>query len=213
MPDSDLTAKARLRHAALEVVAEGGLAAFTARGVAERAGVSPGLIAHHFGSMEGLRRACDEHVTAVVRDQKSAALGGGIDPLAAMRSPENAGLVGYLAAVLADDSPAVADLIDHLVADAVAYLKQAEAAGHVRPAADPEARAALLVMWSLGSLVLRGHVRRLLGVDLTDLHGTDPDDLAAYAATSTDLLGRGLFTPGFADQLMARFAGREEDPA
>ena len=50
----DRTAKARIRDAAIECYAFHGDDC-TARMVAEKAGVSPGLVIHHFGSMEGLR--------------------------------------------------------------------------------------------------------------------------------------------------------------
>ena len=55
-PD-DRTVRARVRDAAIDLIAAGGVEALTARAVAERAGVSPGSVIHNFGSMEGLRRA------------------------------------------------------------------------------------------------------------------------------------------------------------
>jgi TetR/AcrR family transcriptional regulator, transcriptional repressor of bet genes len=45
-----------LISAALELIAEGGPAASTVRAIAERAGVTPGLIRHYFGDKEGLTR-------------------------------------------------------------------------------------------------------------------------------------------------------------
>ena len=83
----DRTAKARIRDAAIVCFAEHGIAATTARKVATAAGVSPGLVMHHFGSMEGLRAACDRHVTAMIRDLKGEAMGAGagFDPVAALR--------------------------------------------------------------------------------------------------------------------------------
>jgi AcrR family transcriptional regulator len=46
-----------LISAALELVAEGGIALATVRSIAERAGVTPGLIRHYFQSKEELTRA------------------------------------------------------------------------------------------------------------------------------------------------------------
>jgi AcrR family transcriptional regulator len=63
MPD-DLTAYARIRNAALELFAARGVAATTIRDVARAAGVSPGLVQHHFGTKAGLRKAVDEFVVA-----------------------------------------------------------------------------------------------------------------------------------------------------
>ena len=87
-PVDDRTAKARIRDAAIVSFAEHGIAATTVRKVAAEAGVSAGLVMHHFGSMEGLRAACDQHVTAMIRELKGGAMaaGSGFDPLAAFRS-------------------------------------------------------------------------------------------------------------------------------
>ena len=60
--ESDLTAKARIRDAAMKLFAAEGVAASSLRAVARAAGVSPGLIVHHFGSKQGLIRAVDEAV-------------------------------------------------------------------------------------------------------------------------------------------------------
>jgi AcrR family transcriptional regulator len=46
--------RAALIRAADEIIAEGGLEAFSLRAAAQRAGVSPGAPAHHFGSARGL---------------------------------------------------------------------------------------------------------------------------------------------------------------
>ena len=46
--------RAALIKAADEIIAEGGIEAFSLRAAAQRAGVSPGAPAHHFGSAKGL---------------------------------------------------------------------------------------------------------------------------------------------------------------
>ncbi len=50
-------------EAAIAVVAESGLRGLTYRAVAERAGVNNSLVAHHFGSRDGLVEAALEHAT------------------------------------------------------------------------------------------------------------------------------------------------------
>ena len=72
--DDDRTTKARLRDAAVELVAEGGTKALSARAVADRAGLSQGLIRHHFGSMAALLRECDAHVAEQIREGKEQVL-------------------------------------------------------------------------------------------------------------------------------------------
>ena len=58
----DLTARARIREAALMHFAEEGYERATVRAIARSAGVSPGLLRHHYGSKEELRTACDDYV-------------------------------------------------------------------------------------------------------------------------------------------------------
>ncbi|MFF0345044.1 TetR/AcrR family transcriptional regulator [Kribbella sp. NPDC004875] len=59
---SDLTARARLRLAALKLFAEHGFEATSTRAIATEAGVSHALLRHHYGSKDGLRAAVDDDV-------------------------------------------------------------------------------------------------------------------------------------------------------
>jgi len=63
-PD-DLTARARLRDAALALFAAHGVTGTSVRDIAKAAGVSPGLVTHHFGSKEGLRQEVDDAMATV----------------------------------------------------------------------------------------------------------------------------------------------------
>src|SRR5450756_768558 len=58
----DLTARARIREAAIRLFAEHGVEETAILDIAREAGVSGGLIRHHFGSKDGLRVACDTYV-------------------------------------------------------------------------------------------------------------------------------------------------------
>jgi len=196
----DLTAKARIRNAAIQYIAKYGIASTTARKVAATAGVSPALVIHHFGSMEGLRAACDEYVAARIRDAKeeAASVGPGIDVLAAIRGADFGQLARYLAAVLIEDSPAVAKLVDDLVNDAEGYCHQLVEAGMMRPTDNPRGRAAVLMMWSLGAFVMHKHMLRVLGYDPTELD-VDPDSaIAAYLGPAYEIMGEGILTEEFA---------------
>jgi TetR/AcrR family transcriptional regulator, regulator of cefoperazone and chloramphenicol sensitivity len=62
----DLTARARIREAALTHFASEGYERATIRGIAQTAGVSPGLLRHHYGSKEALREACDAYVFEIL---------------------------------------------------------------------------------------------------------------------------------------------------
>lgn len=212
----DRTTRARIRDAAITVIAEHGPVDTTARRVAAAADVSPGSVIHHFGTMEDLHRACDEHVAATIRERKQAAIGQGpsMDLLATMRTTQGEllPLLAYLAQVLTENSDAVADLVDEMVRDAAGYLRQGIASGMLRPVDDVEGQATILTIWSLGGLVMHRHVRRLLGVDLT---GRDDGagEFTDYAAAAYSLLGEGLFTADFAETARAAFAQARAEAA
>ncbi len=69
----DLTAVARIRDAAIEQVGQHGFSVGV-RAIAEAAGVSAALVIHHFGSKDGLRKACDDYIAEEIRSQKSQSI-------------------------------------------------------------------------------------------------------------------------------------------
>lgn len=169
----DLTARARIRDAAVVAVAEHGHAVGL-RTVAAAAGVSPGLVLHHFGSKEGLRAACDAYVLAEIRRAKSETVvrprpGELLAQLAVMEG--YAPIAGYLVQSLQAGGDLAVHFLGLLVADAEDWLGEAVEAGAVRPSRDPAARARYLVHLGLGSLLV--HLRtRPPGEDLgTALRG------------------------------------------
>lgn len=205
--DEDRTSRARIRDAAITLFADGGVAATSVRAIAAAAGVSPGLVIHHFGSKDALRIACDEYIAMTIRERKHDAMaaGPGLDPLAAMRAAgEGPPLLRYLARTLVDGSPHVADLVDEMVRDAESYMESGVAAGVLRPTDDPYGRAALLTIWSLGAVVLHEHLERLMGVDITaDL--SDQAAVSAYARVGLEMLSGGVLTDEMAARLRASF--------
>lgn len=207
----DRTTKARIRDAAIASVAEHGINGTTARKVASAADVSPGLVIHHFGSMEGLRSACDQYVATTIREFKEQTMSGGptLDVLAALRDAPNGPLMGYLAQVLADDSPAVARLVDELVDDAEGYIEQGVESGMLKPSDDPRGRAVVLTLWGLGTLVLHQHFQRLLGVDLADPDFLTNPAAAAYIAPVYEIYGGGILEETFAVRARAAFTNDE----
>ncbi|MGW6906976.1 helix-turn-helix domain-containing protein [Streptomyces sp. NPDC054940] len=75
MPD-DRTRRAVIRDEALRLFADRGPESVTGRQIAEAAGVSSGLVVHHFGSKGGLRREVDEYVLAVFEAMLGELTGG-----------------------------------------------------------------------------------------------------------------------------------------
>ncbi|ANZ43297.1 transcriptional regulator [Lentzea guizhouensis] len=180
---SDLTARARIRDAALARFGTDGVAGTSVRAVAADAGVSPALVVHHFGSKEGLRQACDDYVLASIRDGGEAAteaLGEILQAATPVRR--------YLARALLDDTPAAGALFAEIVERTEEWLAGGEEDGWVRASADARARAVTYVSWLLAPLVLGDQVGRLLG--------GDPAETATAvrgARAGLEMLTHGLF--------------------
>jgi AcrR family transcriptional regulator len=208
--EADLTARARIRDAAIARFAADGVASTTVRAIAADAGVSPALVIHHFWSKDALRVACDQHVAGLIRERKRAAMnaGPGLDPLAALReSGQGPAVLRYLATTLVDGSPHVAQLLDEMIDDAVGYMEEGVATGMLRPTEDPRGRAVVLTIWSLGALALHEHLQRLLGVDLTG----DPAEALAYFLPASEMLGRGVITEETYERMRAGLEFAQED--
>ncbi len=192
MRSDDRTTAARIRDAAIECFAEAGVAATSIRTIAARANVSPALVIHHYGSKEDLRVACDEHVAAIIRDVKSKAMAAGasFDPIAALaRQSEGPPANKYLARTLVDGSTHVAELVDEIVEDALAYTEIGVQSGMMKPTQYPRERAAILTIWALGGLVLHEHLARLVGVDITEDFSADPKAISRYMAPALEIAG------------------------
>ncbi|MFC4605650.1 TetR/AcrR family transcriptional regulator [Rhodococcus kronopolitis] len=156
IPDRDLTNRARIRDAAVLVFGERGFSTGV-RAVAAAAGVSPGLVNHHFGSKEGLRAECDAHVLEVFRIVKTESLtrpsaAGLLHQLAEVE--EYAPLLAYLIRSWQAGGPLARSMFEHLVANTERYLAEGVAAGTLRPSRDPAARARYLSMQNLGGTLL-----------------------------------------------------------
>ncbi|TXH97566.1 MAG: TetR family transcriptional regulator [Pseudorhodobacter sp.] len=79
--------------AAMDLVAEGGPQAATVRAIADRAGVTPGLIRHYFSSKEELTRAAYRRLMAwLTRDSASVLLAHDLGPKAQLAAFVSASL-------------------------------------------------------------------------------------------------------------------------
>ena len=197
----------RIRDAAIELFGERGVAGTSLKSIAEHAGVSQGLVIHHFGSKSGLHRACDEHVAALVRTNKESVLASGpqMDPLATLRLiAESRQLLRYLVRTLSEGGEHVGRLVDDMVSDAEAYMAESVREGLVKPSKVPRERVVVLVLWSLGALVLHEQMHRLLGVDFLAPSG-DPEDVAPYFRPVLELYSQGLLTEGAYTEMASVF--------
>lgn len=146
----------RILQAAMRRFAVDGLGA-PLRAVAQDAGVSAGLIIHHFGSREKLLEACDRRVLEVKVEQKRTALFGGAGAMLAQMAAveEFAPAAGYVLRRLQAGGPLAERLIEEFVRSAAGYVEEGVEAGVISPSRFPEARARALVHMALGSLVLQ----------------------------------------------------------
>jgi AcrR family transcriptional regulator len=186
----DLTARARIRDAALLQFAELGVKGATIRGIAEAAGVSPGLVQHHFGSKEALREACDTYAMEVVRRTTQTPTSEFSDPgFLSVTMRVTMPVRRYMARAMVDGSPAASALFDEMVDYTEQYLRN-PASGLAAPrTSDLRAYAVTMVALSLGPLVLHEHLSRVLGVDALTVEGFPRLGLAMVEIFAGDLLG------------------------
>ncbi len=196
-PD-DLTAKARIREAALELFAADGIDATSMRSIAARAGVSPSLVVHHFGSKKRLRDAVDEAVlgafTSVFADVDTD--GTAIEVSERLNAAVSSIIGGqpevreYLGRSLVDASEAGQRLFDALSETVIDGLAELERRRLVRSNTDATWRAYAVLFIVLGPVLLGRQLEARLGQD-----PFDGEIVEARSRSNIDLLQRGLFVP------------------
>ena len=152
----DLTATARIRDAAIEQFGEHGFDVGL-RVIAKAAGVSAALVIHHFGSKDGLRKACDDFVAESVRASKSETIQS-TDPaswLAQLADIESfAPLMAYLVRSMQSGGELAKMLWRNMIDNVEQYMDEGVRAGTVKASRDPKARAKFLAMAGGGSFLL-----------------------------------------------------------
>jgi AcrR family transcriptional regulator len=200
----DLTARARIRNAAFALIAQKGADAATVRAIAQRAGVSPGLVIHHFGSKQGVVDEVSKWVTEVLGDitQETDTTAG---PAEAHRRRQfrfermitEVPLLGaYLRRMLLDGTENGLDWFTRTVDISAAGLSQREALGLARPSPDVPVTAAMLAILGFAPVLLRPHLERALRLDFDD-----EDDRRRWRAAETDLLTSPLYPRGARGQV------------
>ncbi|MHB8294306.1 MAG: TetR/AcrR family transcriptional regulator [Acidimicrobiales bacterium] len=210
----DRTGRAIIRDEALRLFATHGPDAVSMRQIAAAAGVSPGLIVHHFGSKERLREVVDRHVLDTfdrvlgeLRAKGSpdpgnagelyepAATGSLAEAMLA-HLPPGSPVPAYLRRLLLDGGDAGAQLFARLYELARTTLDAMVKAGMASPGQDPAVRAAFLMINDLAMLLLRDQLNGVLGFDPLSKAGMArwaPEMIAIYAA---GLRGPSEDTPG-----------------
>ncbi|OBG61272.1 MULTISPECIES: TetR/AcrR family transcriptional regulator [unclassified Mycobacterium] len=156
MRSADLTATARIRDAAIEQFGQHGFGVGL-RAIAEAAGVSAALVIHHFGSKEGLRKACDDYVAEEIRSSKSEAMRSN-DPATWFAQlaeiEEFAPLTAYLLRSMQTGGDLAKMLWQRMIDNAKEYIEEGVRAGTIKPSRDPKARAKYLGITGGGGLLL-----------------------------------------------------------
>ena len=151
-----MTAAARIRNAAIEQWGQHGFNVGL-RVIAEAAGVSAALVIHHFGSKEGLRKACDDYVAEEVRSAKSESLRSA-DPatwFAQIAEIESyAPMMRYLVRSMQSGTELAKTFWRRMLENAEEYLAEGVRAGTLKPSRDPKARAKFLGLTGGGGFLL-----------------------------------------------------------
>ncbi|MGI9823789.1 TetR family transcriptional regulator [Agromyces sp. Marseille-Q5079] len=213
LADGDLTAKARIRDAALHLFGREGYAATSVRAVATLAGVSPALVVHHFDSKDGLRLACDEYVVSQFLGRKDE-LASGDSAMAIQRWLADVDtyrpLIDYTSRMLTSSSPAADELFDALQAGTAAMIDEQVAAGIMRDPADRSVTALYLTLYGVVPLVMHHQITRALGVEQLSAEG-----IRRSTVPILDLYTHGLYTDDrflvAAQEALARTSGPRSD--
>lgn len=193
----DLTTRARIRDAAIGLFGRDGFGPATVRAVASAAGVSPGLVIHHFGSKAGLREACDQHVLAQTASQGREKT----DPGTARQLIQNylnhpdqyASEIAYIRRSLGDESEAGDAFFDAVVRQTQDIIEAGIAAGTIRDFDDVRSTAVVVASNSLSMLMLGRHLSRALGADVTEPHGIGPELLRQLTIPALDIYTNGFY--------------------
>jgi AcrR family transcriptional regulator len=152
----DRTAVARIRDAAIEQWGEHGFNVGL-RSIAESAGVSAALVIHHFGSKDGLRKACDDYIAEEIRTGKSASMQT-TDPADWFRQMAEiesyAPMMAYLVRSMQSGSELAKMLWQKMIDNGEAYLEEGVRSGLLKPSRDPRARARFLGLTGGGGFFL-----------------------------------------------------------
>lgn len=189
----DLTTRARIRDAAILRFGRDGFGT-PLRTIAADADVSAGLVIHHFGSKDHLRAACDAHVLEEIRHAKQDSVvrtGGGKFLEYFSTAEQFAPVFAYVVRSLQQGGPLARSFVDHMVEDAVSYMREAVAAGVMVPSRDEEARARYLVHSSLGAAML---TLALDAPDDPDLAGLMRRHYDAIVLPALEIFSEGLLT-------------------
>ncbi|MCV7147926.1 TetR/AcrR family transcriptional regulator [Mycobacterium riyadhense] len=160
----------RIRDAALVFLAARGAETTSLRMVADAAGVSIGLVQHHFGTKANLIEAVNDHVLTVLSETLATPLvrEPADDPVADVADrvilllAEHTEVVDYISRAIADNTPIGVRIFDALVQISTEHWEQLHEQGLTRSNLDPIYRTLSPLTLVLGTFILRSHLSRHL---------------------------------------------------
>jgi AcrR family transcriptional regulator len=165
----------RILNAALKTFAARGTEATSLRTIAAAAGVSLGLVQHHFVTKANLIQAVDDHVTTVLTASlATTASAPADDPVADIADRvtsllvDHGDVVDYLCRALVDATPTGTRVFDTLVAVAGGHWAQLQEQGLAKPNLDPVWMTLNPLVLVLGMFILRKELNRHLPEDLAN---------------------------------------------
>lgn len=209
----DPTGRARLLDAAIECFAAHGFDE-SLRAIADRAGVTAGLVRHHFGSKEQLRAECDATVLERYRTMKIESLDAEPRQLFAHlpSSRESGILLVYILRSVRDGGEAGRQFVENMIAEALEFTRDAVARGIIVPSRDEEARVRFLAHQSIGAMVVGFAMRPETPLD--DFGAVMEQHYAESMLPTLEIYTEGLFAQRtYLDEYLAYVAGIKNPPA
>jgi AcrR family transcriptional regulator len=159
----------RIRDAALKHFGEEGYERTTIRAIARTAGVSHGMLRHHYGSKIDLRAACDDYVFRVLHRLNALLLDvpSTADPTLQNVNP----LWRYAARSLVDGSPTAAPIFDELATITARRLAPSLDPGLHQSAGRSRADATLVAAMVTAIPLFNEHLSRSLGLNIFSPEG------------------------------------------
>ncbi|GAB2505037.1 TetR/AcrR family transcriptional regulator [Nocardia heshunensis] len=160
--NEDLTAKARIRNAAMDLFAQYGESRVSLRAVAAEAGVTLGLVQHHFKTKAGLRDAVDQLVSEFFYQAVHSVPGvGTATEVAAARDEavrqmlrENPAVVNYLRRAVLEPEPTQLKFLERLVELTRSEVLQLREAGLASTARRESTQVVAVLVRQFGELLL-----------------------------------------------------------
>lgn len=192
----DLTGKARIRNAALDLFAAQGVDATSLRTVAAAAGVTVGLIVHHYGTKEALREAVESAIVEQFSETIASVPLGSFPPdqIAAERDRVVAGMlsanqaiVDYLRRAILDGNAERGDLVSRLSQLSAQQVHDLRKAGVASTRHSVGEQVVTIMVRQLGRLFLQPLVDRIADEFAEDMGASDkPHLVVALSPRATE---------------------------